>query len=214
MSGRFISFEGPDGAGKTSVLTAIRTALVNQLGDQVVYTREPGGNPIAEQVRAVLLDKKNGAMDDWTEALLYAASRRQHVVETLKPALEAGKLILCDRYLDSSIAYQGGGRKLGIDRVWELNQYAIDDLLPDLTIFLDLPVETGLARIKKGRAETINRLDEQTTNFHRRVRQAYLTLAERFPERIVKVNADQKLAQVIEDVQSAIHARYTDLFTN
>ena len=214
MSGRFISFEGPDGAGKTSVLTAIRTALVNQLGDQVVYTREPGGNTIAEQVRAVLLDKQNGAMDDWTEALLYAASRRQHVVETLKPALEAGKLILCDRYLDSSIAYQGGGRKLGIDRVWELNQYAIDDLLPDLTIFLDLPVETGLARIEKGRAETINRLDEQTTNFHRRVRQAYLTLAERFPERIVKVNADQELARVIEDVRSAIHARYADLFTN
>ncbi|AZI17925.1 dTMP kinase [Limosilactobacillus fermentum] len=214
MSGRFISFEGPDGAGKTSVLTAIRTGLVNQLGDQVVYTREPGGNPIAEQVRAVLLDKQNGAMDDWTEALLYAASRRQHVVETLKPALEAGKLILCDRYLDSSIAYQGGGRELGIDQIWELNQYAIDGLLPDLTIFLDLPVETGLARIEKGRAETINRLDEQTTNFHRRVRQAYLTLAERFPERIVKVNADQELARVIEDVQSAIHARYADLFTN
>ena len=181
MSGRFISFEGPDGAGKTSVLTAIRTGLVNQLGDQVVYTREPGGNPIAEQVRAVLLDKQNGAMDDWTEALLYAASRRQHVVETLKPALEAGKLILCYRYLDSSIAYQGWGRELGIDRIWELNQYAIDGLLPDLTIFLDIPVETGLARIEKGRAETINRLDEQTTNFHRRVRQAYLTLAERFP---------------------------------
>lgn len=214
MSGRFISFEGPDGAGKTSVLTAIRTGLVNQLGDQVVYTREPGGNPIAEQVRAVLLDKQNGAMDDWTEALLYAASRRQHVVETLKPALEAGKLILCDRYLDSSIAYQGGGRELGIDHIWELNQYAIDGLLPDLTIFLDLPVETGLARIEKGRAETINRLDEQTTNFHRRVRQAYLTLAERFPERIVKVNADQELARVIEDVRSAIHARYADLFTN
>lgn len=214
MSGRFISFEGPDGAGKTSVLTTIRTGLVNQLGDQVVYTREPGGNPIAEQVRAVLLDKQNGAMDDWTEALLYAASRRQHVVETLKPALEAGKLILCDRYLDSSIAYQGGGRELGIDQIWELNQYAIDGLLPDLTIFLDLPVETGLARIEKGRAETINRLDEQTTNFHRRVRQAYLTLAERFPKRIVKVNADQELARVIEDVQSAIHARYADLFTN
>ncbi|MEK1402575.1 dTMP kinase [Limosilactobacillus fermentum] len=214
MSGRFISFEGPDGAGKTSVLTEIRTGLVNQLGDQVVYTREPGGNPIAEQVRAVLLDKQNGAMDDWTEALLYAASRRQHVVETLKPALEAGKLILCDRYLDSSIAYQGGGRELGIDRIWALNQYAIDGLLPDLTIFLDLPVETGLARIEKGRAETINRLDEQTTNFHRRVRQAYLTLAERFPERIVKVNADQELARVIEDVRSAIHARYADLFTN
>ena len=214
MSGRFFSFEGPDGAGKTSVLTAIRTGLVNQLGDQVVYTREPGGNPIAEQVRAVLLDKQNGAMDDWTEALLYAASRRQHVVETLKPALEAGKLILCDRYLDSSIAYQGGGRELGIDRIWALNQYAIDGLLPDLTIFLDLPVETGLARIEKGRAETINRLDEQTTNFHRRVRQAYLTLAERFPERIVKVNADQELARVIEDVRSAIHARYADLFTN
>lgn len=214
MSGRFISFEGPDGAGKTSVLTAIRTGLVNQLGDQVVYTREPGGNPIAEQVRAVLLDKQNGAMDDWTEALLYAASRRQHVVETLKPALEAGKLILCDRYLDSSIAYQGGGRELGIDRIWALNEYAIDGLLPDLTIFLDLPVETGLARIEKGRAETINRLDEQTTNFHRRVRQAYLTLAERFPERIVKVNADQELARVIEDVRSAIHERYADLFTN
>ena len=184
------------------------------MGDQVVYTREPGGNPIAEQVRAVLLDKQNGAMDDWTEALLYAASRRQHVVETLKPALEAGKLILCDRYLDSSIAYQGGGRELGIDRIWALNEYAIDGLLPDLTIFLDLPVETGLARIEKGRAETINRLDEQTTNFHRRVRQAYLTLAERFPERIVKVNADQELARVIEDVRSAIHARYADLFTN
>ncbi len=213
MSGRFISFEGPDGAGKTSVLNNIRQALINQLGTQVLYTREPGGNQIAEQIRAVLLDKQNTAMDDWTEALLYAASRRQHVVQTLKPALEAGKLILCDRYLDSSIAYQGGGRNLGVDKIWELNQYAIDGLLPDLTIFLDLPVETGLARIEKGRAETINRLDEQTVNFHRRVRQAYLTLQERFPDRIVKINADQDLNQVIEDVHRAIHARYDDLFT-
>ncbi|MDO4855557.1 MAG: dTMP kinase [Limosilactobacillus gorillae] len=213
MSGRFISFEGPDGAGKTSVLNNIRQALINQLGTQVLYTREPGGNQIAEQIRAVLLDKQNTAMDDWTEAFLYAASRRQHVVQTLKPALEAGKLILCDRYLDSSIAYQGGGRNLGVDKIWELNQYAIDGLLPDLTIFLDLPVETGLARIEKGRAETINRLDEQTVNFHRRVRQAYLTLQERFPDRIVKINADQDLNQVIEDVHRAIHARYDDLFT-
>lgn len=213
MSGRFISFEGPDGAGKTSVLNNIRQALINQLGTQVLYTREPGGNQIAEQIRAVLLDKQNTAMDNWTEALLYAASRRQHVVQTLKPALEAGKLILCDRYLDSSIAYQGGGRNLGVDKIWELNQYAIDGLLPDLTIFLDLPVETGLARIEKGRAETINRLDEQTVNFHRRVRQAYLTLQERFPDRIVKINADQDLNQVIEDVHRAIHARYDDLFT-
>ena len=140
MQGRFISFEGPDGAGKTSVISAIQEWLTQKYGEQaVLLTREPGGNRISEQIRQILFDDHNTNMDARTEALLFAAARRQHIVEDIEPALQAGKIVLSDRYVDSSVAYQGGGRHLGADDIWELNQFAIHGLLPDLSIYLAIP---------------------------------------------------------------------------
>lgn len=215
MRGRFISFEGSDGAGKTSVVNQIQAELTAQLGRaHLLLTREPGGDPIAEQVRAILLDQQNGAMDNWTEALLYAAARRQHVVEDIQPALNSGKLVVCDRYLDSSLAYQGGGRQLGIAAVRRINYYAVQGCLPDLTILLDLPVEEGLARIARGRAATINRLDQQTIDFYQRVREAYHKLHEEEPERIVMIDASQSQDRVLAAVRDAIHHYFTDLFND
>lgn len=212
MKGIFISFEGPDGAGKTSVLKAVNQALSEQLGDdQVLLTREPGGDRIAEQIRDVLFDDQNTNMDPRTEALLFAAARRQHVVEDIEPALRAGKVVLSDRYVDSSVAYQGGGRHLGIDDIWELNEFAIHDLLPELTVYLDVPSEVGLQRIAQHRSDQVNRLDREKLVFHRRVRQAFLTLAKRHPHRIVVVDADADLATVIQEVKQLIHSRFPSL---
>ncbi|KRN59567.1 dTMP kinase [Limosilactobacillus secaliphilus] len=212
MKGIFISFEGPDGAGKTSVLKAVNQALSEQLGeDQVLLTREPGGDRIAEQIRDVLFDDQNTNMDPRTEALLFAAARRQHVVEDIEPALRAGKVVLSDRYVDSSVAYQGGGRHLGIDDIWELNEFAIHDLLPELTVYLDVPSEVGLKRIAQHRSDQVNRLDREKLAFHRRVRQAFLTLAKRHPHRIVVVDADVDLATVIQEVKQLIHSRFPSL---
>lgn len=207
--GIFISFEGPDGAGKSSVMAAIAAWLRAELGDaRVIETREPGGNRIAEQIRAVLFDDRNTNMDARTEALLFAAARRQHVVEDLQPALAAGKVILSDRYVDSSVAYQGAGRQLGIDRVWELNQYATAGCLPQLTVYLDLPVEEGLARIAAHRSDQVNRLDREQLAFHETVHAAYDELARRHPQRIVKVDALPPMPEVIDQVKALITARF------
>ena len=205
--GKLISLEGPDGAGKTSVLKATVTALEDRLGkENFIVTREPGGNRISEQIRDVLFDDQNTNMDPRTEALLFAAARRQHVVEDIEPALDAGKLVLSDRYVDSSVAYQGGGRRLGTDDIWELNQFAIHGLLPDLTVYLDIEPEVGLARIHNHRQDEVNRLDQEKLNFHRLVRESYLTLAKRYPERIVTVDASQPLETVVAEVQAVINA--------
>ncbi|MGM9891904.1 dTMP kinase [Limosilactobacillus sp.] len=213
MVGKFISFEGPDGAGKTSVLRQIKADLENELGtEQVMYTREPGGNHISEQIRQVLFNPENTDMDGRTEALLFAAARRQHIVSEIVPALRAGQVILCDRYVDSSIAYQGAGRQLGEDAIWQMNQFAIDGLLPQLTVYLDIESEIGLRRIAEHRADQVNRLDKEKLSFHRTVRQAYLRLYHRYPERIKLVDASQPLAKVVADVRQTIHARFPDLF--
>ena len=135
MRGLFITFEGNDGSGKSSALQTVKQELLD-LGYDVIYTREPGGSPIAEKIRNVILDKDNLGMDAKTEALLYAASRREHIVKTILPALEAGKIILCDRFLDSSLAYQGYSRDLGFENVLEMNQFATEGLFPDLTILV------------------------------------------------------------------------------
>lgn len=212
MAGTFISFEGPDGAGKTSVIKAVNESLSNQLGaDQVLLTREPGGDRIAEQIRDVLFDDRNTNMDSRTEALLFAAARRQHVVQDIEPALYAGKVVLSDRYVDSSVAYQGGGRHLGIDDIWELNEFAIHDLLPALTIYLDVPSELGLQRISEHRSDQVNRLDREKLAFHKRVRRAFLTLAKRDPQRIAVVDASADLATVIKNVEELIHSRFPAL---
>ncbi len=213
MDGKFISFEGPDGAGKTSVMRQITADLKEQLGsDGVVYTREPGGNHIAEQIRDVLFDADNTDMDSRTEALLFAAARRQHLVADILPALQNGKVILCDRYVDSSIAYQGAGRGLGEENIWQINQFAIDGLMPELTIYLDIDSELGLQRIAQNRADEVNRLDEEKLSFHRKVRSAYQKLAQENPQRIVTIDASQPLDQVILQVQQAIHQRFSQLF--
>ena len=209
MQGRFISFEGPDGAGKTSVISAIQEWLTQKYGKQtVLLTREPGGNRISEQIRQILFDDHNTNMDARTEALLFAAARRQHIVEDIEPALQAGKIVLSDRYVDSSVAYQGGGRHLGADDIWELNQFAIHGLLPDLTIYLDIPSELGLERISKHRQNQVNRLDREKLRFHQDVRNAYLTLAHRHQKRIQLIDASQSLPKVINTVQETIQNRF------
>lgn len=213
MNGKFISFEGPDGAGKTSVIRKLQADLEKQLGkDQVIYTREPGGDKISEEIRQLLFEKQNADMDGRTEALLFAASRRQHVVATLIPALKAGKVILCDRYVDSSIAYQGAGRNLGEKEVWQINQFAIDGLLPDLTIYLDIEPKLGLARIAQHRANQVNRLDKEKLAFHQTVRDAFLRLYQDNPKRIKKIDASQPLNDVINDAKTTINDRFSDLF--
>lgn len=213
MQGKFISFEGPDGAGKTSVLKQIQSDLEAEIGkEQVMYTREPGGNHISEQIRRVLFSPESTDMDGRTEALLFAAARRQHIVSEILPGLKAGKVILCDRYVDSSIAYQGAGRHLGEDDIWRMNQFAIDGLLPELTVYLDVESELGMRRIAEHRSNQVNRLDKEKLAFHQTVRQAYLRLYHQFPERIKLIDASQPLEKVVEDVRRVIHTRFPDLF--
>lgn len=212
MKGIFISFEGPDGAGKTSVINAIQGYLSQKYGkNQVLLTREPGGNYISEQIRDVLFDDRNINMDARTEALLFAAARRQHIVEDIQPALDEGKIVLSDRYIDSSVAYQGGGRHLGTTAVWNLNQFAINGLLPDLTIYLDIDSELGLRRISEHRSNQVNRLDREKLQFHRNVRAAYLKLAQDHPKRIVTIDASQPLERVIQDAKRIINDRFGSL---
>ncbi|CAH1851652.1 dTMP kinase [Convivina praedatoris] len=197
----FISIEGPEGAGKTSLINALAPELRQNLKRSVLTTREPGGNPIAEGIRNMLAADTSVNMDARTEALLFAAARRQHLVETILPALARNEIVLSDRYIDSSLAYQGGGRQLGVDDVLVLNEFAINHVLPDLTLYLDLPVEIGLERINQQRQNKIDRLDREKLDFHQRVRKTYLNLLERFPDRIVKIDANQPLDHVIQAAQ-------------
>lgn len=208
MAGIFITFEGPDGAGKTSVLNEIIEKISNKLGPELVVTREPGGTHIAEAIRNVILDTKNTAMDARTEALLFAAARRQHLTEIIKPALAADKFVFCDRFVDSSVAYQGAGREIGAAEVWEMNKFATEGLMPDLTLYFDVPSEVGLARIKNFRSDEINRLDQASLSFHRRVRNAYLNLQATYPERIVLIDATKSFEAVVADAIKVITQRY------
>lgn len=197
MTGRFITFEGGEGAGKTSVLNHLYTRLQNE-GVDVILTREPGGIEIAEKIRKIILDKSHTAMDGRTEALLYAAARRQHLVEKVKPALDKGQVVLCDRFVDSSLAYQGYARDLGMDEVYHINSFAIQNLMPDLTLFLDIQPEEGLARIAKNKDRETNRLDLEAMDFHQKVYQAYHILLEKFPKRIQAIDAHQAFEDVLE----------------
>lgn len=197
---RFLTFEGPDGAGKDSVLDVVVPQLQQHLSRELVVTREPGGDPIAEEIRELILDPENTAMDDRTEALLYAASRRQHLQRVIEPALKRGAVVLCDRFVDSSIAYQGAGRQIGEAAVAEINEFATAGRTPDLTVYLDVPAQVGLERIRSKRKDVqYDRLDQEEDAFHERVRAAYLRLAAANPARIVTVDAQQALAAVCHD---------------
>lgn len=202
----FITIEGGEGAGKTSMIGRIQE-LFSQKGRTVVTTREPGGIRIAERIREVLLNPAHTEMDERTEALLYAAARRQHLVEKVMPALERGDVVVCDRFIDSSLAYQGYARGLGIEEVYAINKFAIGGLMPDVTILLDLAPETGLARIGASGSREVNRLDLEELAFHRRVREGYLELARRFPERIVKVDAGRTPDEIFADIAAVLEQR-------
>lgn len=191
----FVTFEGGEGSGKSSCLAKVAKDLQNA-GYEVVITREPGGTPISEQIRNVILDKANTDMDPMTEALLYAASRRQHLVQKILPALREGKIVLCDRYLDSSLAYQGGARGLGIEKILALNQYAIDGQYPDLTLFFDLEPEMGLERIEENSSREVNRLDLEKLSFHHKVRDSFMKLMGMFPDRYVRIDASKSREEV------------------
>ena len=199
----FVTIEGPEGSGKSSVTKEV-VKLLEKDGEQVVLTREPGGTPIAEQIREVILNKENTAMDPVTEALLYAAARRQHLKEKVWPLSKEGKIIISDRFLDSSLAYQGGARGLGIDYILEMNQFATEGYYPELTLLFDIDPRIGLARIAANKGREVNRLDLEKIDFHDSVRQTFLSLAKRFPERFVVLDASKPFDEVVQDAYHAI----------
>jgi dTMP kinase len=201
----FITLEGPEGSGKTSQITLLAEFLRRQ-GFSVVVTREPGGTQIGDQIRAVLHNVENRAMTAVTELLLYSAARAQHVRELILPALAAGQVVLCDRYADSTLAYQGYGRGVDLDDLAAMTRVATGGLQPDLTLLLDIDVARGLARRVAG-GEEMNRLDLETVAFHERVRTGYLQMAQAEPQRWQCVDADRPVAAVQADLRAIVAAR-------
>lgn len=204
MEGIFITIEGGDGSGKSTQIDLL-TKYFDGIGYDVLLTREPGGTVISEKIREIILDKNHMEMVDMTEALLYAASRAQHVQEFIIPNVHAGKVVICDRYVDSSVVYQGYARGLGIEAIEAINSYATAGLSPDLTILLDLPPEIGLQRKKHQRA--LDRLELQADSFHMKVSEGYRILAKRHPERILSVDATQSIERIHEIIKEAINIR-------
>lgn len=202
MKGLFITFEGTEGSGKTTLIDKVENHL-NSMGYKVVKTREPGGIKIAEQIRNVILDVNNTKMDKITEALLYAASRRQHLVEKVLPNLEKGYIVICDRFIDSSLAYQGYARGIGIDKVYKINLSATDGVLPDYTFYIDVRPEVGLARIAKNNREQ-NRLDLENISFHQNVYEGYKEVEKMFPDRFININGEQAIDEVFEDIKKKL----------
>ena len=200
--GRFITFEGPDGSGKTTVSQAVCEEL-KKLGYPVRYTREPGGSAIAESIRDIILDPKNTDMDARCEALLYAASRAQHLKDIVLPALAAGTHVICDRFVDSSIAYQGYARGIGADAVMEINRFAINGQMPVKTIYLDISAEAGLERVN-ARRRAADRLDSEGVAFHQAVCEGYRKVLERESDRMIVIDASQPLETVVAESLRAV----------
>lgn len=201
--GLFIVFEGGEGAGKSTILDKIYDWM-NTEGIPCIKTREPGGIKISEQIRSIILDNNNTEMDERTEALLYAAARRQHLVEKIIPALNEGKVVLCDRFIDSSLAYQGYARGIGMDEILEINKFAIGEYMPNLSIFFDLEPSEGLKRINIDNNREVNRLDNEKIDFHNKVREGYYKILEKDKDRIVKVDATKSIDEVYENVKYII----------
>ncbi|WP_019414123.1 dTMP kinase [Paenisporosarcina sp. TG20] len=197
--GFFITIEGPEGAGKTTVMSDVVTQLTAE-GYDIVSTREPGGIRISESIREVILNNAYTEMDGRTEALLYAAARRQHLVEKIAPALNDNKIVLCDRFIDASLAYQGYARGLGIDEVLAINEFAIGKLMPNLTLLFDLEPSIGLNRINNHGDREKNRLDAEGLKFHQLVREGYQEVVKRYPQRIHVIDASQTQEEVTENV--------------
>jgi dTMP kinase len=204
VAGRFIVFEGSEGSGKSSQIRLLAVTLTGQ-GFGVCVTREPGGTAIGEQIRTMVLGNGSTGIAAETEALLMTAARAQHVREIIRPALNRGEIVLCDRFSDSTLAYQGGGRGLSLSELEALQKFATQGLRPDLRLLLDLPVEAGLAR-RRADDDTINRLDREANEFHRRVRACYLSLAKADTQGWVVIDATRDPRAVAKDVERAVVA--------
>ncbi len=197
--GLFITFEGPDGSGKTTQIERLKT-FIQSKGYDAILTREPGGTAISEKLREIVLDRNNMEMDYMTEALIYAAARAQHVAQVIKPALEEGRTVICDRFMDSSIVYQGYGRKLG-DCVRIINEFAVRGCFPDITFLLKVDPEIGKLRIK---ADDQDRLELEKLDYHRTVFQAYEELERKYPERIIGIDAGRSIDEISKEIKEHI----------
>ncbi|MDV4152265.1 dTMP kinase [Clostridium sp. AL.422] len=201
--GKFIVFEGGDGSGKSTTLDRIYDFLVKS-GIECIKTREPGGIKISEDIRSIILDTENTNMDRKTEALLYAAARRQHLVERVIPELEKGKIVLCDRFIYSSLAYQGYARQIPVEEIFQINKFAIGEYMPDLNILFDISPEVGLSRIEKNKDREVNRLDLEKLDFHNRVREGYYRLVESNKNQFAVVNAEKSIDEVFNETKDII----------
>lgn len=200
--GLFVTFEGGEGAGKSTIIKLVAKGLHEHGHKQLTITREPGGSFFGPQVRNILLDRSQHQLISKAEALLFAADRAQHASETIRPALHRGEIVLCDRYIDSSVAYQGIARNLHPIDIQEISLWATDNLMPELTIILDIPAEVGLAR-KHQQSET-NRMEDLSPHFHRTVREAFLSIAKQNPHRCLVVDATKSPHEIAEQVVQAI----------
>ena len=207
----FITFEGPDGSGKTTVLQKLLPILQSKTKSKIFLSREPGGNNISEAIRKIILNDSNNKMDVRTEILLYAASRSQHVVENILPHLNNNDIVISDRFIDSSVVYQGIARNFDENIVLKINSFATNGLLPDLTLYLDIPPLLGLQRIKKTRNK-LDRLEKENILFHENVRKGYLKLLKDNPERIMKINATKPLNLVVNDCLNIIIKKFPTYF--
>lgn len=208
--GILITLEGPEGAGKTTILQQI-LPILTQVGVAILTTREPGGIRIAESIREIILAPENTAIDGKTELLLFAAARRQHLNEKVRPALAEGKIVIIDRFIDSSVAYQGYARGIDVADVEMINNFATDGLLPDLTLYFDVDTEIGLSRVMSGNRE-VNRLDLEAKEMHQKVRAGYQAIAKANPERIVTIDASQTIDQVVSMTLSTLQSRFPEIF--
>ena len=199
--GLFITFEGVDGCGKSTIAKMIVDKLI-ELNYPILFTREPGGNLIAEKIREIILDPNNTMMDNRCETLLYAASRRQHMVEQIIPALKENKIVICDRFIDSSLAYQGYARNIGIDQVRTINEFAIESFYPYKTIFFDISVDKTIERIKQ--RENKDRLDLENITFHNNVQEGYKIINKHYKNRILYVDASKNIEQVYKQTLDII----------
>lgn len=207
--GKFISFEGPDGSGKSTIVKLFYEYLKTN-NVSVILTREPGGtnNPTAEKIRNLVLDCKYLSINSKTEALLFAASRAQHVADLILPSILNGTTVICDRYLDSSLAYQGYARGLGIEEVYTINKFATNDLLPDVTFFIDVPTNIGLERIKNNKRAKSDRLDEETQDMHLRAYRGYQEILNMWPSRFIIIDGSQTVEKVLKDVIDAYNKHF------
>ena len=207
MQGLFITMEGADGSGKSLQSKLLKEYLLER-GFDVVTVREPGGTRIGEKIRDIIIDKENTAMDSMTEVLLYAASRAQLTQEVILPSLNAGKIVLSDRFVDSSLVYQGFARGLGIDTVMKINSFALCGLMPDITFFLDLPATDGLKRVHS--REEPDRIEMEALSFHNKVYEGYLSLVEMYPERIKSIDASRDIQEVNRSIIEIVEKKLTN----